>query len=105
MPQIAKDYISQKALEQKSFNEKIAKDLTTAPYDLEGQLGLIKTPSLIIWGDSDRIIDVSSASVFSQGLASSTTIIMEDTGHMPMLERPKQTAQHYQQFLRTISGK
>lgn len=105
MPQIAKDYVAQKALEQKDFNEKVARDLTKQPYELDDKLGQIHTSSLVIWGDSDRIIDVSSAQVFEQGLPESTTIIMEDTGHLPMLERPKKTAKHYQQFLRTVTGK
>lgn len=105
MPQIAKDYISQKALEQRAFNEKVAKDLSTQPFELDDKLAQIQTPSLVIWGDSDRIIDVSSAKVFEQGLPESTVIIMEDTGHLPMLERPKKTAKHYQQFLRNVTGK
>lgn len=105
MPQIAKDYLTEKVLQQRAFNEKVAKDLMAKPTELDDKLEQISIPSLIIWGDSDRIIDMSSASIFSQGLKQSTTIIMEDTGHLPMLERPKQTAKHYQQFLQTIAGK
>lgn len=104
MPQIAKEYLARQALKQKDFNVKVAQDLLANPLDLEAELASIQTPSLVLWGDNDRVIDVSTAEVFKNGLPNATTIIMEDTGHLPMLEHPSRTAKHYQQFLHTISG-
>lgn len=105
MPKIALDYLAKKSLEDKEFNIKIAEDLVSKAYMLEDKLAKITAPTLVLWGDSDRIIDVSAAEVFHAGLKQSSLVIMEDTGHLPMLEKPKQTAKHYQQFLKEISGK
>jgi pimeloyl-ACP methyl ester carboxylesterase len=32
-------------------------------------------------------------------------VIMQDCGHAPMLERPRETAEHYQAFLDSVAAK
>jgi pimeloyl-ACP methyl ester carboxylesterase len=66
---------------------------------LEPLLSHIEIPVLIIWGEYDRIIDVSTVDKMRSLLPRAEVIIMEDTGHMPMLERPSDTAAHYLRFL------
>jgi len=53
----------------------------------------------IIWGEFDRILDVSSIDVMRPLLPQAEVTIMKDTGHIPMLERPAETAAHYLRFL------
>ena len=48
----------------------------------------------------DRVLDVSSCEVMRPLLPSAEFDIMDDTGHLPMLERPKLCAQRYRGFLR-----
>ncbi|MCV6614940.1 MAG: alpha/beta hydrolase [Cellvibrionaceae bacterium] len=105
MPQIAKDYVFELAQKEKPFNEKVAADLLAERIWLEGKLDNVSLPSLILWGDSDRVIDPSAAKVYQQQLPHASVVIMEDTGHLPQLERPKKTAKHYQRFLQQVSGK
>jgi pimeloyl-ACP methyl ester carboxylesterase len=66
---------------------------------LEPILADIKQPVLIIWGEFDRVLDVSSVDVMRPLLPQATVVIMKDTGHIPMLERPAETAAHYRAFL------
>lgn len=105
LPGIAKTYFANKAANDKSFNQKIALDLMQKPYPLEDKLAKITVPSYILWGENDLIIDKSSADVFEQGIPSSSKHIMPNTGHLPMLEKPKQSAELYGKFLKTVSGK
>jgi len=63
----------------------------------------IWTRTLILWGDTDRLLDVSCTEVLEKGLPSSTTVIMKDCGHVPMMERPEETARHYIGFLQAGS--
>ena len=69
---------------------------------LEPVLGDIQEPVQIIWGELDRILDVSSVDVMRPLLPQAEVIIMKDTGHIPMLERPAETAAHYLSFLENI---
>ena len=69
---------------------------------LEPVLGDIQVPVQIIWGELDRILDVSSIDVMRPLLPQAEVIIMKDTGHIPMLERPAGTAAHYLSFLEKL---
>jgi pimeloyl-ACP methyl ester carboxylesterase len=57
-------------------------------YDIRERLPEIACPTLIVWGDGDRLIPVRDADVFEQLIPDSRKVIFEDTGHMSMLERP-----------------
>lgn len=83
-----------------SFNEKIMNDITPDVFSLEKDLPKIKAPSLILWGDHDRIIDVSSVPVFEKGLKNYKTVIIKDCGHAPMIEKPQETAAAYLNFIK-----
>jgi pimeloyl-ACP methyl ester carboxylesterase len=57
-------------------------------YPIRERLPEIACPTLIVWGDQDRVIPVSDASVFEELIPNSSKRVFEDTGHMAMLERP-----------------
>ncbi len=57
-------------------------------YPVKERLPEIACPTLIVWGDEDKIIPVRDASVFEELIPSSRKVIFEGTGHMAMLERP-----------------
>jgi pimeloyl-ACP methyl ester carboxylesterase len=57
-------------------------------YPIRERLPEIACPTLIVWGDEDKVIPVSDASVFEELIPDSRKVIFEDTGHMAMLERP-----------------
>jgi pimeloyl-ACP methyl ester carboxylesterase len=58
-------------------------------YDVRDRLPEIACPTLIVWGDRDRLITVHDADVFEELIPNSRKVIFEDTGHMAMLERPE----------------
>lgn len=66
---------------------------------LNDRLGEVTAPSLIIWGRHDRLIDVSCVSVLDEGIKNSEAFILEETGHVPMIEKPKDTASAHLTFL------
>jgi pimeloyl-ACP methyl ester carboxylesterase len=57
-------------------------------YDFRERLPEIACPTLIVWGEGDRLIPVHDADVFEELIPDSHKVIFEDTGHMAMLERP-----------------
>lgn len=88
------------AISQREFNEKIGNDVRTEHLSLETSLPLIQAPVLIIWGDTDKITDVSGVPILEKGLKTYKTIIMKDTGHLPMIEKPEETNKSYINFLK-----
>jgi pimeloyl-ACP methyl ester carboxylesterase len=77
---------------------KIVEDISAHP--LNSRLHEIRVPTLVIWGREDRAIDVSCVAVLEQGIAGSEAGVLEETGHVPMVERPGETARHHLDFLR-----
>jgi pimeloyl-ACP methyl ester carboxylesterase len=57
-------------------------------YDVRERLPEIACPTLIVWGDGDRVISVRDADLFEELIPNSRKVIFEDTGHTSMLERP-----------------
>ncbi|MEA2140876.1 MAG: hypothetical protein QOC91_975 [Solirubrobacteraceae bacterium] len=57
-------------------------------YEIRERLGEIACPTLIVWGDRDRLIDVRDADVFAELIPNSRKVVFADTGHVAMLERP-----------------
>ncbi len=58
-------------------------------YDVRDRLGEIACPTLIVWGERDRLISVRDADVFAELIPDSRRVIFKDTGHMAMLEHPE----------------
>ena len=57
-------------------------------YDFRDRLPEIRQPTLIVWGEKDSIIPVKDAAEFERLIPDSRKVVMRDTGHIPMAERP-----------------
>jgi pimeloyl-ACP methyl ester carboxylesterase len=68
-------------------------------YEIRERLGEIACPTLIVWGERDRLISVRDADLFAQLIPDSRKVIFEDTGHLAMLERPQRFNALLEQFL------
>jgi abhydrolase domain-containing protein 6 len=82
------------------FNKKIWNDWQPHLFSLAPVLPLIQAPVLIIWGDQDKITDIGGVAFLEKNLKKYKTIIMKDTGHVPMMEKPEETAKAYMSFLK-----
>ncbi len=64
----------------------------------KNKLSQIKQPTLILWGDSDKILGTNDAERFKKAIPHSKLIWISDCGHVPHLEQPQITAQHILEF-------
>jgi pimeloyl-ACP methyl ester carboxylesterase len=104
LPYPIKKVMVQTALANRKIYEKELKELNPDILSLEKELPNIKAQTLILWGDQDKILDVSSVPVFEKGLKNHKTVIIKDCGHLPMLEKPQETATHYIDFIKGIKN-
>jgi pimeloyl-ACP methyl ester carboxylesterase len=58
-------------------------------YDFRDRLADISCPTLLVWGKQDTLVPVADADEFERRIPNARKILMEDTGHVPMLERPR----------------
>ena len=61
------------------------------PKDYTDRLKLISIPTQIIWGNQDTWIPVSNAKFFEAEIQNIRIDIMDETGHIPMEERPQES--------------
>jgi pimeloyl-ACP methyl ester carboxylesterase len=68
---------------------------------IEKRLRLIKAPTLLLWGEQDKIMPRTYAEVFAKGIAGPTTIrIVAGAGHLAELDKPAEVAREVLGFLR-----
>jgi pimeloyl-ACP methyl ester carboxylesterase len=72
---------------------------TVIDYEIRERLGKIACPTLIVWGERDRLINVRDADVFAELIPNSRKVVFDDTGHMSMLERPEEFNALLEDFL------
>jgi pimeloyl-ACP methyl ester carboxylesterase len=66
---------------------------------LERRLEQIGCPTLIVWGENDRLIPQVYGDTFHRLIANSKLVKLEDTGHMPMFEKPIEWCSVIREFL------
>lgn len=102
-PAPVQDYLADRYIRRTPINMKIYKTLRDKQgntiYKVEDDLARISARTLILWGDTDRVLDISAAAILKQGIANSSIYIVKNCGHLPMLERPAETARVYREFL------
>lgn len=75
-----------------------------ARYDVRDRLGEIGCPTLVVWGDRDRIVPPSSADEFVRLIPNARKVVFEDCGHVPMIEQPERFNRLVEDFLDEAPG-
>lgn len=99
MPGFIMRHLADKIIQHHDFNRKIFLDLANFNDELTSELHTIRAPTLVLWGDTDLIIDVSAAAVFQSKIPNCQTQILSECGHLPMTEQPQAAALILANFL------
>jgi pimeloyl-ACP methyl ester carboxylesterase len=70
-----------------------------ANYPLRDELPDIRQPTLVVWGTHDTLVGVEHATELERLIPDSRKLIMDRTGHVPMLERPRTFNAATEEFL------
>jgi pimeloyl-ACP methyl ester carboxylesterase len=59
----------------------------------------IACPTFVLWGEDDRVIPVRDAKRFAKLIPDSRVLVLPDTGHVAMIERPQRFNMLLEEFL------
>ena len=99
VPRVVLKYLAQVTVSRAAKTRLIFDEVQVNTPPLLEQLGQIKAPTFIAWGDQDKLIHFSAAEVFREGIGNAQVLIMKQTGHMPVMENVKQCCSEYLAFL------
>lgn len=74
----------------------------TLEYDFRDRLPDIGCPTLVVWGSKDSVLPVDDAAEFERLIPDVRKVVMDDTGHIPMMERPATFNRHLLDFLAEV---
>lgn len=70
--------------------------------DLTPLLSKIKVPTLVIWGDKDKVLSVQQTKVFKREIKDCLVRIVWGAGHDPHLDKPEEFTMHISQFINYV---
>lgn len=66
---------------------------------VDGLLAGITVPTLVVWGRHDQLLPLALGERFAREIPGATLVVIEDSGHLPMIESPTAFVAALQGFL------
>ncbi|MGA9111194.1 MAG: alpha/beta hydrolase [Smithella sp.] len=96
IPRPMLNVMAQERIRNYDLEKRIMKEMSSD--SAEKYVTGLTTPTLIVWGDKDRVINPATAEILHKMIPASEVIMMKGLGHLPMLEEPRQSAEDYLKF-------
>jgi pimeloyl-ACP methyl ester carboxylesterase len=100
IPRPIRVYFAEQMRKDQKFLKQAMDDIIKTPYAVEKHICEYPGPVLAVWGDKDRILHPKGADILAEKTPRIQKAIIKDCGHLPMLEKPQQTARIYDEFLK-----
>ena len=101
IPDIIKDALLQEKCARRDLEKVLYEDMYK-DVNLSDVASSIDIPTLILWGEKDRMTHIDDATLFHHTIKGSQLVIFKEIGHVPILEDPKQTADEIDRFIKQI---
>lgn len=98
-PALVRQTLARENINRTIFADMLATRATLSQQAFAQQLSQTDVPALIMWGEEDQVLDVSSVGVFKRHLPHAQVVIYADIGHLPMVETPQQSAADFIHFI------
>ena len=100
VPDFLAKALAAKGSQRFNHTDKIVQDfLASGLYPLQARLVSVKAQTLVVWGEKDRIFDVSCISEAKILLPSAGAVVIKGAGHVPYLERSSETLLEISNFI------
>lgn len=57
--------------------------------ELRLRLGRVRIPALVVWGESDRVVDAAYGRAYAQAYPDARFQLIPEAGHLPQIEQPE----------------
>ncbi len=104
VPGPVRRFMADEFIGRAALNGKIMTDLLDRDFDLTDRLGEIEAETLVLWGDRDRLIDISVGRVYRDRIAQARMVVFHGIGHCPQYECPEQTGRYIRRFFERIEA-
>ena len=102
IPDIIKNALLEEKCSRRDLEKVLYEDMYKDVCCLNDIAKTIDIPTLILWGEKDRMTHVDDAAFFHETIKGSKLVILKEVGHVPILEVPEQTAEAIEQFIKQI---
>lgn len=99
IPDIVKDAIFSEKCARRDLEKVLYEDLYK-DVDLRDIASSVTLPTLILWGEKDRMTHIDDATLLHRTIKGSQLVILKEIGHVPILEDPEQTADEIDKFIK-----
>lgn len=105
MPRPVVEYLADRAVKDSVLHDRIFREILFADIDfLILSLDQIKAPTLILWGEKDRVLSPENAKVFKKYIPNSRVQTFPNAGHVPMIEIPEESGLAVLKFVDEVSA-
>jgi pimeloyl-ACP methyl ester carboxylesterase len=103
---ITKDFLDMMVAENLKVPARVWKESNLGFFKEEfpGELNKIKAPTLILWGDKDKVLDKNDQVSLSNAIQHSKLIVYEGAGHLLYWDEPSRIASDMAAFVSSVSG-
>ncbi len=99
IPSIVFPVLAREQIARRELHSKMWDDLMSKREPLESRLEAITAPTLLVWGDDDKVLHPASRIFFAEHLRNVEVVRLSAGGHVPIFEHARQTADRYARFI------
>jgi pimeloyl-ACP methyl ester carboxylesterase len=78
--------------------------IRTDPSGFVGLEARISVPTLVVWGEEDRMIPVAEGPRLAARIPGARLVVIPDAGHLPMREQPERFSEAVREFLEGLGS-
>lgn len=105
LPYPVKAVAQSQTLAQADSNQRLWDAQRNDRYLLDAVLPRVKAPLWALWGQEDRVFHISGTQRLRTLQPGAPVEVMPEVGHLPMMERPRESAKAYASFLNSLPKK
>ncbi|MDQ8036000.1 MAG: alpha/beta fold hydrolase [Pedobacter sp.] len=104
VPEPVTSYLAERAVQDWPLHERIVRDALFDDVNfLLLKMDAITSPTLVLWGEKDRLLSVDNTQVFKKFIKGSQVVILPDVGHAPQVEVPNESSAEVLKFIDALA--
>jgi len=106
VPKTVQAVFAQESIANRELNTKILKQIVEDNVAARAKvIAEYNIPTLIVWGAEDQVLKPETAHLMSELIPQAKVIMMDEVGHVPMVEAVKESADDYKEFRKGLEAK